>query len=105
MPHSNPHPNPNPVQKQYLQGEHTSIINLIIPRINRALKQLFNLLLTHLLAQIREDILDLAFADETAAVFVEDLEAADVFFDVEGFAETAGAVEDLGEGVEIDCAG
>jgi hypothetical protein len=31
------------------------------------------------------------------------LEAADVFFDVEGFAEAAGAVEDLAEGVEVDC--
>jgi hypothetical protein len=31
------------------------------------------------------------------------LEAADVFLDIKGFAEAAGAVENLGEGVEVDC--
>ena len=81
----------------------TPVVHLVIACINRALEKLINLLLAHLLAQICQDVLDLALADETRPVLVEDLEAADVFFDVEGFAEAAGAVEDLGEGLEIDC--
>lgn len=41
-------------------------------------------------------------ADETGHVFVEDLEAAAVGFWVAWFAEAAGAVEDFGEGFEVD---
>ena len=81
------------------------VIHLVIARINRALKQLVHLLLAHLLAQIRQDVLDLALADEPRAVLVKHLEAADVLFDVEGLAEAAGPVEDLAEGFEIDCGG
>ena len=79
------------------------IIHLIPSRIHRALKQLLHLLLAHLLAQVRQNVLDLALSDEARAVFVEDLEPPDVLFDVEGLAEAAGAVEDFGEGVEVDC--
>ena len=84
-------------------SELTPVVNLIIARINRALEQLIDLLLAHLLAQVRQDVLDLALADEPAAVLVEHLEAADVLFDIKGLAEAAGAVQDLGEGVEVDC--
>ena len=83
-------------------SELTPVVNLIIARINRALEQLIDLLLAHLLAQVRQDVLDLALADEAAAVLVEHLEAADVLLDVEGLAEAAGAVQDLGERVEVD---
>jgi hypothetical protein len=79
------------------------VIHLIIARINRALKQLIHLFLAHLLAQIRQDVLDLALADEARAVLVKHLEPADVLLDVEGLAEPAGPVEDLAEGFEIDC--
>lgn len=79
------------------------IIHLVGSRVHRALEQLLDLLLAHLLAQIRQDVLDLALADEACPVFVEDLEAADVLLDVEGFAEAAGPVQDLAEGVEVDC--
>jgi hypothetical protein len=81
----------------------TSVVDLVIARVNRALEQLVHFLLAHLLTQVRQDVLDLALADEAAPVLIEDLEAADVFLDVEGFAEAAGAVEDLGEGFEVDC--
>lgn len=82
----------------------TPVVHLVVARVDCALEQLINLLLAHLLTQVRQDVLDLALADEPAAVLVKHLEAADVFFNVEGFAEAAGAVEDLGEGVEVDCA-
>lgn len=80
----------------------TPVVNLVVARINRALEQLVDLLLAHLLAQIRQNVLDLALANEPAAVLVEHLEATDVLLDVEGLAEAAGAVEDLGERVKVD---
>jgi hypothetical protein len=81
----------------------TPVVHLIVARINCALKQLIHLLLAHLLAQICQDVLDLAFADEARAVLVKHLEAANVLLDIEWFTEPAGAVEDLGEGFEVDC--
>ncbi len=80
----------------------TPVIDLVVARVNCALEQLVDLLLAHLLAQIRQNILDLALANKPAAVFVEHLEPANILFDVEGLAEAAGPVEDLGKGVEID---
>lgn len=85
-----------------VSGKLTPVIDLVVARIDRALEQLINLLLAHLLAEVCQDVLDLALADKPAAVFVEHLESADVLLDVEGLAEAAGAVEDLGEGVEVD---
>jgi hypothetical protein len=81
----------------------TSIIDLPIAAVHRALEQLLDLFLTHLLAQIRQNVLDLALADKTTPILVEDLEPPDVLFDVERLAETAGAVEYLGKGLEVDC--
>ena len=85
-------------------GRLTPVVDLVVARVNGALEQLVDLLLAHLLAQVGQDVLDLALSDEAAAVLVEDLEAADVLVDIEGLAEAAGAVQDLGEGVEVDCA-
>jgi hypothetical protein len=82
----------------------TPVVDLVIARIDGALEQLIDLFLAHLLAQVRQNVLDLALADEPAPVLVEYLEAANVLLNVEGLAETTGAVEDLGEGVEVDCA-
>lgn len=48
-------------------------------------------------------ISQLADANETRHVLVEDLEAATVLFWLAGVAEAAWAVEDLGEGLEVDC--
>lgn len=85
-----------------VNGKRTSIVNLIIPTINRALEQLINLLLGHLLAQVRQDVLDLSLSDESRPVLVEDLEPSDVLFDVEGLAEATRSVQDLGEGFKVD---
>ena len=86
-----------------MKRKHTSVVDLVIARVNGALEQLIDLLLAHLLAQIGQDVLDLALADEAGAVLVKHLEAAYVFFNVKGLAEAAGAVEDLGERLEVDC--
>jgi hypothetical protein len=93
---------PPPSLQHLSQNKRTSVINLIIPRINRALEQLFDLLLGHLLAQVRQDILDLSLADEARSVLVKDLEPPDVLLNVKGLAETARSVQDLGEGFKVD---
>jgi hypothetical protein len=82
----------------------TPVVDLVVGSVDGALEQLVDLLLAHLLAQVGQDVLDLTLADESAAVLVKHLEAADVLFDIKGLAEAAGAVENLGEGVEVDCA-
>lgn len=68
-----------------------------------SLEQLVDLLVAHLLAQVREDVAELADADEAREFLVEDLEAAAVLLGLAGVAEAAGAVEDAGEVVEVDC--
>ena len=82
----------------------TPVVDFVVGSVDGALEQLVDLLLAHLLTQVGQDVFDLALADKPAAVLVEHLEAADVLFDIKGLAEAAGAVEDLGEGVEVDCA-
>lgn len=77
------------------------IIDLATGRVD-GLEQLVDLVIAHLLAQIGQDVAQLADADEARHVLVEDLEAAAVFFRLARVAEAAGPVEDLGEGFEID---
>ena len=85
------------------KGSRTSVIHLVVTRVNRALEQLIHFLLAHLLAQVGQNVLDLALANEPRAILVKDLESADVLFDIERLAEAAGPVEDLGEGLKVDC--
>ena len=85
-----------------MNHKHTSVVNLIIPTINRALEQLVDLLLGHLLAQVGQDVLDLSLSDESRSVLVENLEPPDVLFDVEGFAEATGSVQDFGKSFKVD---
>lgn len=66
------------------------------------LEELVHLIVTHLLAQIGENVAQLADTDKSGAILVKHLEAAAIFVDVAGVAEAAGAVQDLGEGLEID---
>jgi len=80
----------------------THIIQLPTAGIHR-LQQLVHLIITHLLTQVREDIPELSHADEAREILVEYLETAAVFFGLAGIAEAAGAVEDLLEGVKVDC--
>ena len=82
--------------------DHIHIVQLPTARIH-GLQQLIHLLVTHLFAQVGEDIAKLAHADEARELFVEDLEAAAVFFRLAGVAEAVGAVEEFGEGFEVDC--
>jgi hypothetical protein len=83
----------------------TPVIDLVVARINGALEQLLDLLLAHLLAQIGENVLDLALSDEAGAILVKDLKAPDILFDIKGLAEAAGAIEDFAESFKVDCGG
>lgn len=78
------------------------IIDLSRARIHR-LEQLVNLFIRHLLAQIRQDVPQLAHANEARHILVEDLEPAAVVRRVVEVAEPARAVEDAAKGVEINC--
>jgi len=80
----------------------THVVQLPTARVH-SLQQLIHLIITHLLPQVREDIPELSHADEAREVLVEDLEAAAVFFGLAGIAEAAGTVEDLLEGIKVDC--
>lgn len=84
-------------------GVRTSVVDLAGAGVY-GLEELVHLLLGHLLAQVGQDVLDLADADETRHVLVEHLEATAVFLGLAGIAEAAGAVQDALEGLEIDCA-
>ena len=68
-----------------------------------SLQQLIHLVIAHLLAQVCEDVSELANANEACEVLVEDLETAAVLFRLAWVAEAARAVEDAGEGVEVNC--
>jgi hypothetical protein len=81
----------------------TPVVDFVVVGVDGRLEQLVDFLLAHLLAQVRQDVLDLPLAHEPAPVLVEHLEPPDVFFNVKGLAEAARAVEDLGEGLEVDC--
>lgn len=80
----------------------THIIQLSTTCIH-GFQQLIDLFVAHLLAQVGQDIAELAHADEAREVLVEDLEATAVLLGLAGVAEAAGAVEHAGEGVEVDC--
>jgi hypothetical protein len=82
---------------------HTSIIHIPTGTRLHRLKQLIHLLITHLLTQISQNISQLANTNEARHVLVKHLEAAAVFFWLARVAEAAGAVEDFGERLEIDC--
>jgi hypothetical protein len=84
-----------------LQDKQTSIINLPTTRIHR-LEQLIHLLITHLLPQIRQNIPQLPNPNKPRHIFIKDLKAATVFLWFARVAEPAWAVEDFGEGLEIN---
>lgn len=79
------------------------VVDLSAAGIDR-LKQLIDLIIAHLLAQVCEDIAQLTDADEASHVLVEDLKATAVFFRLARISEAAWSVEDFAEGVEVDCA-
>ena len=90
---------------EYVRGSNhprTRVVDLARARVD-GLEQLVDLLVRHLLAQVGEDVLELADADEARHVLVKDLEAAAVLLGLAGVAEAARPVEEALEGLEVDC--
>ena len=81
--------------------ELTRIVDLSRARIH-SLEQLINLLIAHLLAQVRQNVAELAHSDKPCEFLIEYLETAAVFFRLAGVAEAAGTVENALEVVEVD---
>lgn len=82
--------------------QRTSVVDLAGAGIH-GLQELVDLLVGHLLAEVREDVLELANSDEARHVLVEDLEAAAVLVRLARVAEATGAVQDALESLEVDC--
>jgi len=68
------------------------------------LQQLIHFLVAHFLAQVCQDVPQLAHSYEPGHVFVKNLEAAAVFFWFAGVSETARSVEYFAKRVKINCA-
>jgi len=79
------------------------VIDLPTACIN-CLQQFVHLLITHLLAQICQDVPQLSDTNKSRHVLVEHLEAAAVFFWLAWVLEAAGAVQNFGKGIKVDCA-
>lgn len=62
-----------------------------------SLQELIYLFVAHLLAQIGQNIPQLAYTNETSHVFIEYLEATTIFFGFSWVSETTGSVEDFAE--------
>jgi hypothetical protein len=67
-----------------------------------SLEQLIDLLIAHLLAQVRQNVAELSDSNKPGEFFIEYLETSAVLFGLAGVAEAAGAVEDALEVVEVD---
>lgn len=80
----------------------TGIVDHITPDIH-SLQKLINLVVAKFLAQTGQHIAELSNAYVACPVFVEYLEAAHKLVGLAGGTEAAGAVEDLLEGVEVNC--
>lgn len=83
-------------------GKHTSVVDLARASVH-GLEELVHLVVRHLLAEVCQDILELADADEARHVLVKHLEAAAVLFGLAGLTEAAGAVQDALERLKVDC--
>lgn len=83
-------------------GPLTSVVDLSGAGVD-SLEKLIDLLVRHLLAQVRQDVLELADADEPRHVLVEDLETSAVLLGLAWVAEAAWAVQHALEGLEVDC--
>ncbi len=83
-------------------NKHTSVVDLAGAGVD-SLEQLVDLILRHLLAQVRQNVLELADADKACHVLVKDLEAAAILLGLAGVAEAARAVENALEGLKVNC--
>ena len=84
------------------KGVHTGIVDLSGRRVDR-LEQLIHLVVRHLLAQVRQDVLQLTDTNKARHVLIEYLETPAVFLGFAGVAEAARPVEYALEGLEVDC--
>jgi len=82
-------------------SSHTHIIDLTRTRIHR-LEQLVNLLITHLLPQIRQNVPQLPHTNEARHIFVKHLKAATIVFGIVEIAEATRTIEDAREGVKVN---
>ena len=80
----------------------TCVVDLAGAGVN-SLEKLIHLLIRHFLAQICEDIFELANTDKARHILIEDLETTAVLLGVAGVAEAAWSVENALEGLEVDC--
>lgn len=80
----------------------TGVVDLARAGVD-GLEQLIDLFIRHLLAEVGQDVLELADADEARHVLVEDLEATAVLLGLAGIAEATGAVQDALEALKVDC--
>lgn len=80
----------------------TGVIDLAGAGVN-GLEQLIHLLIRHLLAQVCQDVFELANTDEACHILIEDLESTAVLLGVAGVAEAAWSVQNALEGLEVDC--
>lgn len=90
--------------KQKSAGWHTCVVDLARASVH-SLEQLVDLLLRHLLAQVGQDVLELANADEACHVFIKHLKATAIFLGLARVAESARSVQDALERLEVDCGG
>lgn len=81
----------------------TSVVDLAGAGVD-CLEQLVDLIVRHLLAQICQDVLELPDSDEARHILVKDLESTAVLVRFAGVAESARPVQDLGEGLKVNCA-
>lgn len=79
----------------------TGVVDLARAGVD-SLEQLIDFFIRHLLAEVGQDVLELADADEARHILVEDLEAAAVLLGLAGIAEATGAVQDALEALEVD---
>jgi len=77
------------------------IVDLTTAGVN-GLQELIDFFVAHLLAQIGQNVPQLAYANETSHVFIENLKATTVFFGFPGVSETARSIEDFAERIEVN---
>jgi hypothetical protein len=92
---------------RYLLGQNgldeVNVVDVAVSSNVDSLKELINLGIRHLLAQRGKDVSHLADTHEPSGVLVEHLESPDVILGLTERLETAWSVDDLGEGLVVDC--
>lgn len=82
--------------------ELTGVVDLARASVD-GLEQLLNLVVRHLLAQIRQDILELPDADKARHILVKHLESTAVLLRLAWVAEASRAVQHALKSLKVDC--